>query len=104
MIIDLTQHHIDDAHRYRDNRMQWCRYCPIALAAQDAGLIAAQVTSTALSFETDAGERRLRGAAAGGSGPVGAVRQGRARRPDRIHGGPGDGVVTAADTEAALSG
>ena len=57
MIIDLTQHHIDDAHRYRDNRMQWCRYCPIALAAKDAGLIAAQVTSTALSFETDAGER-----------------------------------------------
>lgn len=61
MIIDATQHHIDDAHRYRDNRMQWCRYCPIALAAKDAGLIAAQVTSTALSFETDAGERRCVG-------------------------------------------
>ena len=52
MIIEVTQQNIDDAHRNRDNRLQLCRYCAIALAAKDAGLVAPRVTSTELSFET----------------------------------------------------
>ena len=54
MIIEVTQQNIDDAHRNRDNRLQLCRYCAIALAAKDAGLVAPRVTSTELSFETTA--------------------------------------------------
>ena len=58
MTIEVTQHNIDDAHRYRDSRMQLCRSCPIVLAGKDAELIAPKVTNKDLIFETDEGERR----------------------------------------------
>ena len=53
MIIDVTQHNIDDALRYRRLRgVLGCR-CPIALAGKDAGLRSPEVSSASLTYRDD---------------------------------------------------
>ena len=58
LTIEVTQHNIDDANRYKILRGVTARRCPIALGAQDAGLSAPHVTHNMLSYEDAEGTLR----------------------------------------------
>ena len=58
LTIEVKQEHIDDANRYKILRGVTAFRCPIALAAQDAGLHAPRVTHDMLTYEDAEGTTR----------------------------------------------
>lgn len=54
--IKVTQRHIDDAQRYANKGFTRCSYCPVALAAQAAGLRQATASARGICYLNDAGE------------------------------------------------
>ena len=53
--IEVTQHNIDDAHRYRRLRGVLGTSCPIALAAKDADIVLPDVSNSTLQFKDEDG-------------------------------------------------
>ena len=53
--INVTQHHIDDAQRYRATLDLLTTTCPVALAAKDAGIVYPQVSMDVLRYRPGVG-------------------------------------------------
>ena len=53
--IEVTQHNIEDAQRYRRLRGVLGKSCPIALAAKDADIVLPDVSNSTLQFKDEDG-------------------------------------------------
>ena len=51
--IEVTQQNIDDAQRYRDEPSELPYHCPVALAAEAAGVLYPNVSSCSLRYYAD---------------------------------------------------